>query len=249
MALSDGMSRAEVDRIEAKDFALGIGPLRPRNAATLILLDGHGSTARILLGRRHRGHAFMPGKFVFPGGRTDLSDGRVAVAAPLHPQEESRIAGSGYRATSALAQAVALSAIREAYEEAGMLLGRAEVFQTAITAWRDFAAQGVKPALDRLRFVGRAITPPGRVRRFDTRFLAAFRHDVVVELPGGGPSGELEELVWLPIDEAKRADVPAITLTMLDELQRRLADDPELKPGVPAPIYRMHRSRFVRHLV
>ncbi|MET3597925.1 hypothetical protein ABID26_007352 [Mesorhizobium shonense] len=62
MALSDGMSRAEVDRIEAKDLALGIGPLRPRNAATLILLDGHGSTARVLLGRRHRGHAFMPGK-------------------------------------------------------------------------------------------------------------------------------------------------------------------------------------------
>ena len=102
---------------------MGIGPLRPRNAATLILLDGHGSKARVLLGRRHRGHAFMPGKFVFPGGRTDLGDGKVAVAAPLHPLEESRIAGRGYRATSALARAVALSAVREAYEEAGMLLG------------------------------------------------------------------------------------------------------------------------------
>ena len=76
---------------------------------------------------------------------------------------------------------------------------------------------------------------PGRVRRFDTRFLAAFRKDVAVELPSGGPSGELEELVWLPIDDAKRADVPAITLTMLEELQRRLADDPELAPGTRRP--------------
>ncbi|MET3597924.1 8-oxo-dGTP pyrophosphatase MutT (NUDIX family) [Mesorhizobium shonense] len=122
------------------------------------------------------------------------------------------------------------------------------MFQTAVAAWQDFASRGVKPALDRLRFVGRAITLPGRLRRFDTRFLAAFRQDVAVELPGGGPRGELEELVWLPIDKAKRADVPAITLTMLDELQRRLADDPELKPGGPAPVYRMHRNRFARHL-
>lgn len=247
MALSDGMTRAEVDRIEARDFALGIGPLRPRNAATLILLDGHGGKARVLLGRRHRGHVFMPGKFVFPGGRTDPGDGKIAVAAPLHPLEESRIAGSGYRATSALARAVALSAVREAYEEAGMLLGRAGAFQTTAAAWQGFAAHGVKPSLERLRFVGRAITPPGRVRRFDTRFLAAFRKDVVVELPTGGPTGELEELVWLPIDDAKQADAPAITLTMLEELQRRLADDPELTPGGPAPVFRMHRNRFVRH--
>ena len=186
MALANGMTRAEVDRIEAKDFALGIGPLRPRNAATLILLDGRGVNARVLLGRRHRGHAFMPGKFVFPGGRTDLGDGRVEVASLLHPLEAERIAGGGYRATPALARAVALSAVREAYEEAGMLLGRMEAFETSIAGWQDFAAHGVKPSLDRLRFVGRAITPPGRVRRFDTRFLAAFRRDLALELPGGG---------------------------------------------------------------
>jgi 8-oxo-dGTP pyrophosphatase MutT (NUDIX family) len=88
-----------------------------------------------------------------------------------------------------------------------------------------------------------------RARRFDARFLAANRADIALELPGGGPSGELDELAWLPIEEAKKADVPAITRTMLTELQQRLADDPDLTPGVPAPLYRLHRNRFIRELI
>jgi 8-oxo-dGTP pyrophosphatase MutT (NUDIX family) len=105
------------------------------------------------------------------------------------------------------------------------------------------------PSLQGLRFVARAITPPGRVRRFDTRFLAAFRDDVAVELPQGGPTNELEELVWLPLDEARQADVPAITRTILEEVQKRLADDPRLSPGGPVPFYRMLNNRFVRDLL
>lgn len=248
MILSDGMSRAEVDRIEANDFALGVGPLRTRDAATLIVLDGVGPYARVLMGRRHRSHAFMPGKFVFPGGRADPEDARILTAAPLHPLEEVRIAGRGSRATAARARSIALCALREAYEEAGLLLGRFEAFETRLSSWQGFSDHGVTPALDRLRFVGRAITPPGRVRRFDTRFLAVFRQDVAVELPTGGPSDELEALDWLTFETAMQADLPAITRTMLLELQRRLADDPGLAPGGAAPVYRMHRNRFVRHL-
>lgn len=247
--LKDGMSRAEVDRLEAKDFALGDGAMRPRHAATLILLNRTGANVRVLLGRRHHAHAFMPGKFVFPGGRTDPADSRVAVASTLHPQEESRIAGSGVRANPALARAIALSAVREAYEEAGFLLGRRGTFSTELPDWQGFAEHGVQPALDRLRFVARAVTPPGRVRRFDTRFLAAFRSDVALELPGGGPTNELRDLVWLTIEEAKRADIPAITHTILDELERRLGYDPDLTPGGAAPFYRMFRGRFKRELV
>ncbi|MVA98923.1 NUDIX hydrolase [Nitratireductor sp. CAU 1489] len=247
--VKDGMSRADVDRAESKDFALGGKPMRPRDAATLILLDRDGAEIRVLLGRRHRAHAFMPGKFVFPGGRTDPTDSRVAIAAPLHPDEENRIAGSGGRATPARARAIALSAIREAYEEAGLLIGRREPFETRHSGWQGFAEHGVQPALDRLRFIARAITPPGRVRRFDTRFLAAWRSDVACELENGGPTDELEGLVWLPLSQAREADIPAITRTVLDELQARLKDDPELEPGRQAPFYRMLHNRFVRTVV
>jgi len=68
----DGMTKAEVDKVERSEIPLHTRPMRPRDAATLILLDRKGKDALVLMGRRHAGHAFMPGKFVFPGGRTIL---------------------------------------------------------------------------------------------------------------------------------------------------------------------------------
>src|SRR6187402_760681 len=113
----EGMTRAQVDKAEStKDFALGGKPMRPRDAATLILLDRTGETVRVLMGRRHKRHAFMPGKFVFPGGRTDPADSRVIVASGLHPHEEAKLTAGAGRTSLARARAIALSAIRETYE-------------------------------------------------------------------------------------------------------------------------------------
>ena len=243
----DGMSKSEVDRLEAG--ALGPGPLRPRDAATLILLDRRAGDFLVLMGRRHARHAFMPGKFVFPGGRTDPADSRIPVTSGLHPQEEAKLTAGTGRTSLARARAIALSAIRETYEEAGLLIGEKGPFATDKSDWRGFVEHGVRPSLAGLRVIGRAVTPPGRVRRYDTRFLSAWRSDVAVELSDGGPTDELEELVWLPIAEAIEADVPGITKTILGDLERRLADDPALAPGGPAPFYRMIRNRFVRDLL
>jgi 8-oxo-dGTP pyrophosphatase MutT (NUDIX family) len=245
----DGMSRAEIDRVESKDFAIGKGPLRPRDAATLILLDTSAEGVKVLLGRRHHGHAFMPGKFVFPGGRTDPADSRVPAPSELHPSEVEKLTGSLRPVSRVRARAIAMSAIRETYEEAGLLIGTRGAFSTRAAGWQAFVEHGVQPALDRLRLVARAITPPGRVRRFDTRFLAAWRHDVALALPGGGPTNELEELVWLPIGEAKEADIPTITRTVLGEVEKRLQRDPTLGPGGEIPFYRMLRNRFRRELL
>lgn len=245
----EGMTRAEIDKAENKDFALGSGPKRPRDAATLILLDRAGSDIRVLLGRRSRKHAFMPGRFVFPGGRTDPADSRVPVSRGLHPKEEAKLIGQHSRATSARARAIALSAIRETYEEAGLLIGHRADFSARQEGWQAFCEHRVEPGLDALRFVARAITPPGRVRRFDTRFLAAWRDDVAVALPDGGPTQELEELCWLPIAEAREAEVPTITRTVLGDLEARLAKDPELKPGGEVPFYYLRHNRFHRDIL
>jgi 8-oxo-dGTP pyrophosphatase MutT (NUDIX family) len=245
----EGMTRAQIDQAENKDFALGKGPKRPRDAATLILLDRAGGEFRVLLGRRSRKHAFMPGRFVFPGGRTDAADARVPVSRGLHPAEEAKLIGTGSRATAARARAIALSAIRETYEEAGLLIGHKAPFEASQEGWSAFCEHGVEPGLDALRFVARAITPPGRVRRFDTRFLAAWRDDVAVELAEGGPTQELEELCWLPIEEAREAEVPTITRTVLGDLQARLSDDPQLKPGGPVPFYYLRHNRFQRDIL
>ena len=243
----EGMSRAVLDKAENKDFALGGQPMRPRDAATLILLDRAGGEVKVLMGRRHQKHAFMPGKFVFPGGRTDPADSRIAVAQGLHPDEERRLTAG--RTSVARARAIALSAIRETYEEAGLLIGEKAAFSTTREGWLGFAEQGVRPSLEGLRYVARAITPPGRVRRFDTRFLAAWRDSVAVALPDGGPTNELEEQVWLPLPAAIELDVPAITRTILGELQARLAGDPQLAPGGAVPFYRMLRGAFARDVL
>ena len=247
--LGDGMTKANVDKLEPSAAAPAAKPLRPRDAATLILLDRKGDEVLVLMGRRHAGHAFMPGKFVFPGGRTDPADSRIAVATALHPKEEANLTVGLGRTSVARARAIALSAIRETYEEAGLLIGCKAAFATDKCDWQGFVEHGVQPSLAPLRFVARAITPPNRVRRFDTRFFSAWRSDVAVELPGGGPTNELEELVWLPLAKAREADIPDITRTILQELEKRLADDPLLRPGGSAPFYRLVRNRFVREIL
>ena len=243
-----GMTKAEVDKAERNESTLGDGPKRPRDAATLILLDRKGSDFHVLMGRRHAAHAFMPGKFVFPGGRTDPADSRIPVATGLHPEDEAKLTVRAGRTGPTRARAIALSAIRETYEEAGLLIGQKGQLTTGKRDWQGFVEHGVQPSLEVVRFIARAITPPGRVRRFDTRFLAAWRDDVAVALPNG-PTNELQELVWLPLAEARKADIPTITRTILDELEKRLSHDPLLLPGGAVPFYRMLNNRFVRDVL
>lgn len=241
----DGMKRSEVDRAESYALASTKAYIRPRDAATLILLDRVGGEVRVLMGRRHAAHAFMPGKFVFPGGRTEASDARVPTSRPLHAAELGKLTLGSARISPSRARAIVMSAVREAYEETGLMVGRRAPFRTAHPDWQGFVEHGVEPAPERLRFIARAVTPPGRVRRFDTRFFAAWRDDVAVELPEG-PTRELEEVVWLSIPDACAGDVPGITRTILGELERRLAADPDLSPGAEVPYYRLIGDTFTR---
>ena len=236
-----------IDRAESDGVSRGPA-LRPRDAATLILLDrSAGSEVSILMGRRHARHVFMPGKFVFPGGRPD--DGRVPTSDDLHQAEADMLGRLTGIRNSSRARAIALSAIRETYEEAGLLVGRRCDYRCGIPGWTAFAEHGVEPTLSPLRLIARAITPPGRVRRFDTRFFACWRSSVAVELPEGGPTDELEEIVWMPIAKAIQADIPGITRQVLEHLQARLAEDPILSPGGPVPFFRFVRNRFTRDLL
>lgn len=245
-----GMSRTEMDKRESIDFALGPGPKRPRDAATLILIDRSGDEVRVLMGRRSQKHAFMPGRLVFPGGRTDRDDGRVVTGDEMLPDVSAKLQGGRSKALSQTrARAIVLSAVRETYEEAGLLIGDLGDYQCRSAAWQAFADNNVIPSLANLRIIARAITPPGRVRRFDTYFVAAWRDSVAVALPEGGPTQELEELVWLPIPEAMQQEVPLITKSILQDLQARLVEDPELSPAHPIPFYRMRHGKFLRDLI
>jgi 8-oxo-dGTP pyrophosphatase MutT (NUDIX family) len=224
--------------------------VRPKDAATLILVDRSGPAPKVLLGKRHTRHKFMPGRYVFPGGRVDPVDRLMPVAMPLHAQMEQQLMKRLQRPSAAKARAFALAAIRETFEETGLMLGIRQAPTAKIPAgpWAAFVEAGLLPDLGTLRFIGRAITPPGRNRRFDARFFTADASAVAHRIEGiTGPDAELVELVWMTLDEAKELDMPAVTGVMIEELDVRIAEG--FGHELPVPLYRHPRGRFTRELL
>lgn len=220
-----------------------------RDAATLILIDSSGREPKLLMGRRHEAVRFMPGKFVFPGGRVEASDGQINVAGTYAPHVERRLQARVRRPSITRARAYGLAAIRELAEETGILVGDADAgpFATRHESWSAFAEAGVFPSLESFSLIARAITPTGRPRRFDARFFAAdvgaigARRDGVVS-----EDAELVELVWVTLDDARRLDLPNITATVLRDLVERL--DGGLDRDAPLPFY-PKGSSGVRELI
>lgn len=195
--------------------------IRPRDAATLLVIRRDGPSPRVLMGRRVGGHAFMPDKWVFPGGRIHPSDFRVGTASDLHPETATALCRT---CPATRARALALTAIRETFEETGLVLGRpGSVRVSNASDWKDFVGLGFLPHLEPLRFVARAITPPARTRRFDARFFTVDAEHLVSLDPGPG-SGELDEIAWFDWEQAARLDLPAITRAILAEVALREAD-------------------------
>jgi len=224
--------------------------VRPKDAATLILVDRAGRVPKVLLGKRHHGHKFMPGKFVFPGGRVDPADRRMPVARPLDPATEAHLMKRLQRPSAAKARAFALAAIRETFEETGLLLGVRERATAKVPRgpWTAFAKADILPDLGALHFIGRAITPPGRPRRFDARFFTMDASAIAHRIEGvTGPDAELVELVWMPLADAKALDMPAVTGVMMEELDARIADG--FGHDLPVPFYSMPRGRFRREML
>src|SRR5215467_6234317 len=226
-----------IERLSKTDPGQTFPAMRPRDAATMIIIDRADASPKVLLGRRHHGHKFMPGKFVFPGGRVE-------------PRVEARLLQQVQRPSRDKARGLVLAAIRETFEETGILIGTksASPLRAPGEPWDAFAQAGILPDLAAVHFVARAITPPGRSKRFDTRFFAvdagaiAARRDGVV-----GPDTELTELVWVPIAEASRLDMPAITTAVLEELAARIAAG--FSHDLPVPFYRVVNRRRARDLL
>jgi 8-oxo-dGTP pyrophosphatase MutT (NUDIX family) len=199
--------------------------VRPKNAATVMIVRRDVAKPQVLMGRRHGGHSFMPDRWVFPGGRIDRADYRAPFATDLRPDvtalfDKHLPAGRG--------RALALAAVRETWEETGLLLGRPGQAR-ATGPWKDFAAQGVLPDLDALDVIARAITPPAVGKRFDTWFLLADA-ERLVSLDRAPDCGELEEIAWFDFDEAAGLQLPAVTRMMLKEAVERTKDPSRPKP-------------------
>jgi 8-oxo-dGTP pyrophosphatase MutT (NUDIX family) len=238
--LADRMTKSERDQTSPDSV--------PRDAATLMLIDRSGPDPKVLLGRRHASHKFMPGKFVFPGGRIETADAQMSAASELHPVTARKIETRPRDADVPAPRAFPLAAIRETFEETGLMLGVKGASSAPNVEWAAFSQANVLPDLTHVHFIARAITPPRRPKRFDTRFFTADAQAVVHRVEGVvGPDSELVELVWIPIKEAKTLDMPTITGIVLEELEARVKAG--MGHELPVPFYFMEDQQFRRELL
>ena len=195
-----------------------MSPVTPRDAATVMLLrpaggkpdsaDGPGLEVYML--RRRSSMAFAAGAYVFPGGCVDPADadGDIAWAGPDAAEWGQRL-----DAPAELARALVCAAVRETFEESGVLLAgpdagtvlaatagedwesdRRELLAGSVSLGQLLHRRGLVLRSDLLRAWARWITPVTEERRYDARFFAA-------ALPAGqharDVSGEADETAWL----------------------------------------------------
>ncbi len=216
-----------------------------RDAATIIAVkDRMSDDPQVLMGQRGAKAAFMPNKFVFPGGAVDAGDAHIALAAPVNPLCGDRLQED---ADHGLPHALAVAAIRELWEETGLILGRPGTWDGDIPEdWAGFADTGHLPSGEGLQFVFRALTPPGRPRRFNARFFLADADRII-----GDPqdfsraSDELSHLQWIPLSKVRSFDLPFITEVVLAEVTTRIRD---IAPPASVPYFRNddEESLFLR---
>lgn len=242
------MTDALIEIIERKYIKGQHKTVRPVDASSLVLMDGRGATPKVLMGKRNPAAKFMPGFFVFPGGRVEKSDADVLHAGHLRDVDVARLNQFVTRPSARRIRALALAAIRETFEETGLRLGVAsERAKDANVSgdWAEFLSNGQIPTLEGLIYAARAITPPGRPRRFDTRF---FVRDVS-DLPAlttirPTPDSELVELVWVDVETACTLESAEITQIILGEI-RALAEK-RFDETLKRPFFRARHKRFER---
>jgi 8-oxo-dGTP pyrophosphatase MutT (NUDIX family) len=216
----------EPDAIRAESRSPGKAP-RPRDAATLVLYRRDDDQPRILMGCRSAGHDFMPDKYVFPGGRVDTEDAGVPSLSELAPDQDLAVRYKTRRRT----RAFPLTSIREMYEETGLIVGRAaDPVDKSPASWTEYYSHGVRPCLAGFTFVGRAITPPMRHKRFDARFFMADAADCLIDDRPPVDGHELGDLRWFTLAEAGELDLPNVTRFVISEIEARLVRQEALQP-------------------
>jgi len=192
-------------------------PMRPRDAASLVIHRRAKGRIEVLMGRRSETARFKPGMYVFPGGGLERADHQVGTRSALAPSIVERLAVAG---STSRARALANAAVRETFEEVGLMVGEpGDIGSNPSPSWQVFQARGLEPPLGRLSYLGRAITPSVQPIRFHARFFAV---DAAMAHGEPQPSGELHDVHWVPLTDVQRLDVMAVTLLMLEALSRQL---------------------------
>ena len=206
-----------------------------RNAATVIVVRNKYDNPSVLMGQRGVNAAFMPSKFVFPGGAVDDQDLSIDITNSINEVCKKRLSEENENGPW---NALVAAAIRELFEETGQIIGVEQEWPKPPSSWRDFAKTGYVPDASNMSFVFRAITPPGRPRRFDARFFLIQAEYLRTNLDDFSmASDELSHLQWIPLKDVKNFDLPFITQVVLAEITGNLMNN-----GPPEKVPFFHNS-------
>lgn len=205
--------------------------VKPKDAASLLIHRQSDGGHEVLMGRRPVKSRFMPNVFVFPGGAVDPCDARVKPATSLMSDFAKYMAVAGSKAR---AQTMAVAAVRETFEETGVLIGQPGNPGTVKDAtWQTLASQNMSADLSALQYFARATTPADQPIRFHARFFVCNWTSVAnheqAELK---QNDELLDLQWVPINNPESLPLRTITRFMLDELSTWLTE-PDAWQGYP----------------
>lgn len=218
MSLGDPMKPSKVSGMHLTDTErsarkrLNKAP-KPRIAATVVLTIGDPRDPKILMGQRSSRHDFMPSVYVFPGGRVDRIDSYAPYAGDLSARTERVLEAA---VSPRKARAIALSCIRETYEETGLMIGAdadRPLRNMRNSTYDAFRQAGRLPDISDLELFGRAVTPPHRHKRFDAWFF--HRHLGDVAPPEVADSHELQNVGWFNFDEIERLKLQRATVMMI----------------------------------
>jgi 8-oxo-dGTP pyrophosphatase MutT (NUDIX family) len=187
-------------------------------AATIVLIRKDGLKSSVLMGKRSSKAAFMPSKYVFPGGAWEPSDNELHLMQPLCNKQIGLLA---LEADPTMSASLGVTALRELWEETGLRLSPKYPIKKGSRSWQGFFAEKQGPNLSGLRFFFRAVTPPGRSRRFDARFFFCDSKHIYDDLDDfSKASGELSDLQWVDLDFLHTLELPKITKIVVGYLRK-----------------------------
>ncbi|MGB1656178.1 MAG: NUDIX hydrolase [Longimicrobiales bacterium] len=234
-------------------------PVEPRAAATIVLLRDGAEDMEILLMRRSRKAGFAPGAYVFPGGRVDTSDALPSVVSLLDDLDPDTARQRLEHNGEPPAIAYYLAALREAFEETGIMVGLREDGSAPPTAAEDPDVDEIRDALmgdrigfheaierlgcriagDAIEYIAHWITPEPEPRRYDTRFFAA-------KVRAGATAiidpREMTDALWLSPGDAlarlDRGELPMVfpTIKTIEALSRYDSADEALEGYGAEPV-------------
>ena len=203
---------------------------RAKDAASLIVYRKRKNSIEVLMGKRQSRASFAPGVYVFPGGTLERADNKLRPPIPF------KIDGLAHGATLRI-HGLAHAAIRETWEETGLLLGqKGELGKTSHPTWEQCRLERMVPTPHHLSYLARAITSTASRTRFHARFFVA-----PLDLFCGSliDNGELLDLRWIQLAGQVNLPMWGVTEFILEELQRFFKGT---RTGTPLMSYRQNRA-------